>query len=406
MFLHRIHLLRALLSSGRGRSNLLRKLWFTILSALPIALVATAAHAHFLYALSSSSISGYKIDPSDGRLTPIEGSPFPAGQSANCVAVDPFGRFAYVTTKVTHNGETDPAVLGYTIDPGTGALTLAFPPIILDEPFIFASETSPMSGFTVHAKTGDNGLDIAMCVAVDPSGRFVYVSNWDSFFPESAIEEYAIDPTTGNLQRFEEGYCGNGPYSMAVDPSGKLYVTNFKSRDIWGYRIQPSGTLTPVAGSPFPTPNTQPRGGAVDPFGRFFYATNGAQQPYSVSGYKIDPGTGALAYIDSFAVVAAPFAVAVDPTGKFVYTANIDSSYVSGYKIDPSDGKLTPIEGSPFRAVDSTQSVAVDPDGRFVYMAGGGISGYKIDTITGALTDVPGSPFAGGGEFLAIVRRP
>jgi DNA-binding beta-propeller fold protein YncE len=37
-----------------------------------------------------------------------------------------------------------------------------------------------------------------------------------------------------------------------------------------------------------------------------------------------------------------PASVAVDPTGKFVYVANNLSSNVSGYTINPTTGALTP----------------------------------------------------------------
>ncbi len=46
---------------------------------------------------SSSTISGYAIDATSGVLTPIKGSPFPGGFNSNAIAIDPTGRFVYVT---------------------------------------------------------------------------------------------------------------------------------------------------------------------------------------------------------------------------------------------------------------------------------------------------------------------
>src|SRR5579875_3330294 len=63
----------------------------------------------------SNSLTGFRIDPATGVWTPIEGSPFPAGDSTVAVAVDPRGRFAYATSA---NG-----ILAYRIDPQSGALT-------------------------------------------------------------------------------------------------------------------------------------------------------------------------------------------------------------------------------------------------------------------------------------------
>jgi hypothetical protein len=51
--------------------------------------------------------------------------------------------------------------------------------------------------------------------------------------------------------------------------------------------------------------------------------------------------------------------VAVDPSGKFAYAANMGTGTVSGYTIDPTTGALTAIAGSPF--VFLPQSVAITP---------------------------------------------
>src|ERR1700733_11959157 len=57
------------------------------------------------------------VDPSSGGLTPVTGSPFPVPVSPLTVAIDPSGKFAYVTSD-SSNG-----VLIYGINPTSGALT-------------------------------------------------------------------------------------------------------------------------------------------------------------------------------------------------------------------------------------------------------------------------------------------
>jgi len=57
----------------------------------------------------------------------------------------------------------------------------------------------------------------------------------------------------------------------------------------------------------------------------------------------------------------SPVSVAVDPSGKFAYVANESSGTVSGYTIDPSTGALTSIANSPFVAGFVPQSVAMTP---------------------------------------------
>ena len=188
-----------------------------------------------------------------------------------------------------------------------------------------------------------------------------------------------------------------------------VYVTNEEDSTVSGYTIDPStGALTAIAGSPFTT-GGDPRSMAVDPSGKFAYV---ADFTGNVLGYTINPSTGALTAIagSPFAAGQGPQSVAVDPSGKFAYVANFGGG-VSGYTIGPTTGALTPIAGSPFAAGNGPNSVAVDPSGKFAYVtnfSGNNVSGYTIDPSTGALTAVAGSPFAaGGGPFsVAIITPP
>src|SRR5580700_5849938 len=62
---------------------------------------------------------------------------------------------------------------------------------------------------------------------------------------------------------------------------------------------------------------------------------------------------------------------------QFVYVTNEGDSTVSGYTIDPSTGALTSIAGSPFPAdagpFSGPSSMAVDPSGKFAYVANSGL---------------------------------
>jgi 6-phosphogluconolactonase len=62
-----------------------------------------------------------------------------------------------------------------------------------------------------------------------------------------------VDPTTGALTLVDSADTGNGPSSVAVDSSGKyLYVTNYWDGTVSAYTIDAaSGPLAAVAGSPF-----------------------------------------------------------------------------------------------------------------------------------------------------------
>jgi 6-phosphogluconolactonase (cycloisomerase 2 family) len=55
-----------------------------------------------------------------------------------------------------------------------------------------------------------------------------------------------------------------------------------------------------------------------------------------------------------------PAAVAVDPSGQFVYAPNRGSGTVSVFSVDAATGALSAITGSPFFAGSGASAVAVD----------------------------------------------
>jgi len=79
-------------------------------------------------------------------------------------------------------------------------------------------------------------------VAVDPAGKFAYVTNYGS----NEVSMYIIDATTGALASIGNIAAGTGPFSVAVDPAGKFaYVVNFSSNDVSMYTIDgATGALT------------------------------------------------------------------------------------------------------------------------------------------------------------------
>jgi 6-phosphogluconolactonase len=328
---------------------------------------------------NSNNIWVYTIDAKSGALSPISGSPFPAGSFARSVTVDPSGKFVYVANYGDNN------VSAYTTDAGTGALA-----------------TVPGSPFA--AASGPES------VTVDPSGKFVYVANYG----DNNVSAYTIEPSTGALTEISGSpfSAGSQPLCVRVDPSGHfVYVTNFSSNNVSAFAVSLStGALTPVSGSPFPA-GSAPLSVVVDPSGRFVYVANDGG---GVSAYTVDVVTGGLTSVPGspFPAGTEPRAVTVDPSGRFVYVADVyplDPGNVYGYVIDTNTGALTSIPGSPFVSTGGTFfSVAVDPLGKFVY-AGirytAGVAGYAIDKTTGNLTPMPGSPFPAGTGSTSIATR-
>ncbi len=324
-------------------------------------------------------VSMYTINPTTGALASI-GPPVPtygygvyygSGVNAGSVAVDPLGKFAYVTNAgdVWDYGDgADGTVAMYAINATTGALT----------------STGTING-------NCPGLCLPSSMVVDPSGRLAYVANGGGGVPFN-VAMYAINSATGALTSIGTIAAGTDPLSVAVDPAGKFaYVANWTGYETEGsvsmYTIDATtGGLTPIGTI---ATGVSPTWIAIHPSGEFAYVTNSGSN--DVSMYSINATTEALVFTGSIPAGTDPVSVAVDPAGKFAYVANwttydADGS-VSMYTIDAATGVLTP-SGTIATEISPT-SIAIHPSGKFAYVANSGsssVSMYSIDSSTGVLT--------------------
>jgi 6-phosphogluconolactonase len=108
------------------------------------------------------------------------------------------------------------------------------------------------------------------------------------------------------------------------------------------------------------------------------------------------------------------------PTGKFLYTGNVGNT-VSGFSIDPDTGALTELAGSPFR-IDGYpvedypyRGLYVGSRDKFLFVAGKvatsssfqySLTGYTIDAVTGVLSQIPGTPITSPSSFTRAFFHP
>jgi len=164
----------------------------------------------------------YHLDLGAGELVPND-PPFGrihAGAAPRHLAFGSDGRFAYV------NGEADMTLSTCTYDPATGTL-----------------EEVQVVSTVPEGESGDAFTTAE--VAVDPSGRFVYVSNRG----HHSIATFDIDPSTGRLS--PAGHVSTGgqtPRHFAIHPSGaRVYVANQDTDTIVQFAVDPhSGQLMPT----------------------------------------------------------------------------------------------------------------------------------------------------------------
>ncbi len=166
-----------------------------------------------------------------------------------------------------------------------------------------------------------------------------------------------------------------------------------------------TGTFTATTPASVPTGYGPPQGGAedmvVDPLGRFAYVANlvsNATPQSTISMFAIDPATGLLKPTSPATVPTGffPQSIAIDPGGRFVYTANSDDDTVSMFTINQTTGVLTPTNPpaiSTYVPSSNAQNsdpvgLTTDPSGKFLYVVNGEedtISMFEIDQTTGLL---------------------
>ncbi len=271
----------------------------------------------FLYLPQSDSltIQAFTIDHATGTLTAINGSPFPTA-GADSIASDPLGRFLFVGNATTGQ------VSVFQINSTTGALV--------------AAPNSPFSAFN---------LDFAQVLAVDGTGKFLYVGQ---DLPALPIYAFSIDQNTGALSQTVGSPFGLGVAGVRTDFTGKFAIGltgTTGDNHLYVFAIDPTtGALSPVNNSPFAT------------------------------------------------VTSTPLNLRIHPSSQFVYSFGLDSNSnfaaLEGFAIDPSSGALTALSNSPFTTLPIVADCKWDQGGGEAFCADVASSAFSVldtNTSTGAL---------------------
>jgi 6-phosphogluconolactonase (cycloisomerase 2 family) len=193
--------------------------------------------------------------------------------------------------------------------------------------------------------------------------------------------------------------CGMGsknPLPMAT--VGFAFVTNSGSSSVSALAMDSSGSLSLIAGSPFPA-GAGAEFLAFDSVHKFLFVSN--QNANTVSAFSVNTSTGQLAAVPGspFATGARPTGIAVDPAGKFVFVANQAADSISVFSIGVS-GSLSAVAGSPFTA-GNPYGLAVNAAGTILFASNfpdsstsdlNSVSSFQIGA-NGALNPITGSPF-------------
>jgi 6-phosphogluconolactonase len=183
----------------------------------------------------------------------------------------------------------------------------------------------------------------------------------------------------------------NNASGLAMDRLGRyLWVANYGWNTLSGFAIAANGALTPVVGSPLNSTYTLPYAIAAHPTLDFVYvAYQSGSHPVSV--YSVDSASGALTLRQTLTyVISSANGVVIDPSGRFLYVD--DGTGICSFAINATTGLLT--SKGCVSVGGSTFALAIHPTGNYVYVANTSnntVTVYAVNLTTGALTQV-GTP--------------
>jgi len=182
----------------------------------------------------------------------------------------------------------------------------------------------------------------------------LYVANSQS----NNVSAYAIHENTGVLTPLAGSpyAAGQGPASIILTPAAApnilgarlLMVANKLSNNVSVFSVAGDGSLSPVPGSPFAVDGAPSSVGVTTdtmPM-RIAYVTIPALN--EIAGFSIDAASGTLTPLAGSPFPAGTGPSAAADNGNFLYVVNAGSSNLSVYSFDQTSGALTSVTGSPF----------------------------------------------------------
>ena len=332
--------------------------------------MSSAGAATFVYVgnADSQEVSVLELK-ANGDLTPVEtrAVPGPAKPGSSLpLAVSPDKKRLYVGLR------NEPySVVTFTIDAKTGKLTPLGPGPLAESMAYVATDRS--GKFLLSASYGGNKVTVnpigpdgivqaaqqvmptqpnAHCIVADPSNRYVLHTSLGG----DLVYLEKFDARTGKLVPNDPPSVSvkakAGPRHLVFAPNRKfVYLLNELDASIY---VFPWEAKTGILKKEVQVATSLPKGfegkpWAADihltPDGKYLYASE--RTTSTLAAFKVDPKTGMLTSIDSFATEKQPRGFSIDPTGRYLLAAGQLSNSMTAYAIDKATGKLTKLKDYP-----------------------------------------------------------
>jgi 6-phosphogluconolactonase len=325
----------------------------------------------------SKGIYVYQFDRAKGKLNPIQMVETPA--SPTFLAIHPSGRFLYsVNRGSVDEMKNSGSVSAFSIDPGTGKLTLL-------------NQRPSYGADPCH-------------ISIDNAGKWAFVSNY----------------TEGNfivLPIFDDGLLGSSSDSRkhigsSVNPDRQtkafvhsatvaadnrfVLVADLGTDKVFSYKLDASNGRIEDAQHPFVAvkPGSGPRHMAFHPKGNLVYVAEELTSTVGILSY--DKSSGELRVItDNIASLPADFKgkntaadIHVHPNGKYLYISNRGHNSIAIYAIENTG--MIKLIGQQETKGKTPRNFMIDLKGEYILAANqdtDNIVIFKLDVKTGKLRD-------------------
>jgi 6-phosphogluconolactonase len=251
-------------------------------------------------------------------------------------------------------------------------------------------------------------------LAVHPSEKYLYAVNETNTFTDETggVSAFAIDRASGKLQALgQQSSEGSGPAHLSIDKGGRnVLVANYGGGSVTVLpintkdgRLKSASSFVQHKGhSVNQTRQAEPHAHSIttDPSGRFVYVADLGLDWIVI--YQLDERKGILSLNEppnaKVEPGAGPRHFSVHPSGRFGYVINELNCTVTAFTRDANYGGLTQLQtvsalppNVQMKEAFSGAELEIHPTGKYLYTSIRGhnsISVYSIDQNTGRLTYV------------------
>ena len=314
----------------------------------------------FITISGEDRIARFAMDAESGALTPRNDVPLPGGPAP--IAVSPGRNFMHVAQRASNE------LTSFRIDAADGGLApLGTIPLASDPCYMAMDRTGGylFSAYYLAEKAavhriGADGAAIdppiewrdtdrgAHCFQTDPTNRFAFVPHIEGNGAPNAIFQFRFDAQTGRItpndpDRFATPEMLGLRHFCFHPTKDMIYVSNEQGCSVSALALDTNdGTLSHLQTVP-----TLPDGWSgenkcaqirMTPRGRFLYAPNRGHD--SIAEFAVDAASGHLTPLGHAAAEPVPRAFEIDPAGRYLLSAGLESGKLATYRIDGDSGRL------------------------------------------------------------------